>query len=160
VICISRADNDILAALRIKQDYPMALTIAGGQESYKVRDALAAAKVPVLLDKQSTASSVGTEGTETILNTAGLLHESGVTFALSGGQLLDQARFAVRHGLPADVALATITSQPAKILGVESRVGTIAVGRDADFVALSGDPFDLTTAVRWTMCNGVSYTED
>jgi imidazolonepropionase-like amidohydrolase len=160
VVCVSRVDNDILAALRLKQDYPMALTIAGGQESYKVRDALAAAKVPVLLDKQSTAGSVGNEGSETIFNTAGLLHESGVTFALTGGQLLDQARFAVRHGLPANVALAAITSQPAKILGIESRVGTIAAGLDADLVALSGDPFDLTSAVRWTMCNGVLYSED
>jgi len=160
VICVSRVDNDILAALRLKQDYPMALTIAGGQEAYKVRDALAAAKVPVLLDTQSTAAALGIEGSETIFNTAGLLHESGVSFALTGGQLIDQARFAMRHGLPADVALAAITSQPAKILGVEKRVGTIAAGLDADFVALSGDPFDLTTAVRWTMCNGVMYTED
>jgi imidazolonepropionase-like amidohydrolase len=160
VICVSRVDNDILAALRLKQDYPMALTIAGGQESYKVRDALAAAKVPILLGRQSTATGTGTESSETIFNTPGLLHESGVAFALTGGQLLDQARFAVRHGLPADAALASITSQPAKILGVESRVGTIAIGRDADLVALSGDPFDLTTAVRWTMCNGVLYSED
>jgi imidazolonepropionase-like amidohydrolase len=160
VICVSRVDNDILSALRLKQDYPMALTIAGGQESYKVRDALATAKVPVLLGRQSTTAGIGAELSETIFNTAGLLHEFGVPFALTGGQLLDQARFAVRHGLPADMALASITAAPAKILGVQNRVGTIAAGLDADLVALSGDPFDLTTAVRWTMCNGVLYPED
>jgi imidazolonepropionase-like amidohydrolase len=159
VVCVSRLDHDILSALRLRQDYPMALTIAGGQESYKVRDALAAAKVPVLLGRQSTTPGMGAELSETVLNTAGLLHESGVTFALTGGLLLDQARFAARHGLPSDAALASITSQPAKILGVESRVGAIAAGFDADLVALSGDPFDLTTAVRWTMCNGVLYPE-
>ena len=83
-----------------------------------------------------------------------------MTFALTGGQLLDQARLAVRFGLPADAALASITAVPARILGVENRVGRIAAGHDADFVALSGDPFDLTTAVRWTMCDGVLYSED
>ncbi len=160
VVCVSRLDHDILSALRLKQDYPMALTISGGQEAYKVRDALAAAKVPVLLGRQSTTPGMGTELSETILNTAGLLHDSSVTFALTGGQLLDQARFAVRFGLPADAALAAITAVPAKILGVESRVGTIAAGLDADLVALSGDPFDLTSAVRWTMCDGVLYPED
>ena len=69
VVCVSRIDYDILSALRLKQDYPMSLAIAGGQESYKVRDALAAAKVPVLLEKQSTGSGVGAEGSDTILNT-------------------------------------------------------------------------------------------
>lgn len=160
VVCVSRVDNDILSALRLKKDYPMPMTIAGGQEAYKVRDALAAAKVPVFLAKQTTTSANGPESTETIFNSAGLLHEAGVTFALTGGQLLDQARFAVRHGLPADVALASITSIPAKLLGIEKRVGSIAVGKDADLVALSGDPLEFTTAVRWTMCDGVLRPED
>jgi imidazolonepropionase-like amidohydrolase len=155
VICVSRIDADLHSALRLKQEYPMNLTIAGGQEAHKVKDALAAAKVPVLLGRLNAAPGNGPESSEPILNTAGILHEAKVPFALTGGQLLDQARFAVRHGLPADAALAAITSDPAQLLGVADRVGTIAVGRDADLVALSGDPFDITTAVRWTMTDGV-----
>jgi imidazolonepropionase-like amidohydrolase len=159
VVCVSRIDYDILSALRLRQDYSLAMTLAGGQETYKMREALAAAKVTVLLGKQSTIAGNGTEGSETIYNTAGLLHESGVPFALTGGQLLDQARFAARFGCPPDIALAAITTVPAKTLGVEGRVGTIASGRDADLVALTGDPLELTSAVRWTMCDGVQYTE-
>jgi imidazolonepropionase-like amidohydrolase len=45
-------------------------------------------------------------------------------------------------------------------LGVEKRVGSIAPGLDADLVALSGDPFDLTAAVRWTMLGGELRPED
>lgn len=160
VVCVARLDCDILGALRLRQDYPMSMTIAGGQEAYKVRDELAAAKVPVLLGRQSTSSLNGPEGSEMIFNTAGMLNESGITFALTGGQLLEQARFAVRNGLPADKALASITNVPAKLLGIDNRVGTIAVGRDADLVALTGEPFDLTAAVRWTMSDGVLRTED
>jgi imidazolonepropionase-like amidohydrolase len=159
VVCVSRIDYDILAALRLRQDYSLPLTVAGGQEAYKLRDALAAAKTPVLLGKQSTTAGNGAEGSETIYNTAGLLHESGVPFALTGGQLLDQARLAVRFGCPPEAALAAITAVPAKIMGVEGRVGTIAVGRDADLVALTGDPLELNSAVRWTMCDGVQFIE-
>jgi len=160
VVCVSRLDADILSALRLKQEFPMSLAIAGGHEAYKVKDSLAAAKVPVLLAPLSTTAGNGPESSETVLNNAGALHEAGVTFALTGGHLLDQARFTVRYGLPADVALAVITATPAKLLGVADRVGTIAAGKDADLVALTGDPFDLTTAVRWTMADGTLRPED
>jgi imidazolonepropionase-like amidohydrolase len=155
VFCVSRSDSDILAALRFKQDHNLALTIAGGQEAYKVRSELAAAKVPVLLGPLTTSPGQGPENTEIVLNQAGPLQQAGVSFALTGGKLLDQARMAVRHGLPRDAALAAITSTPAKLLGIESRVGAIAVGRDADLVAIQGDVFDLAAPIRWTMTEGV-----
>jgi imidazolonepropionase-like amidohydrolase len=160
VICLSRSDVDIVAALRLNKDYPMALSIAGGQEAYKVRGELAAAKTPVLLGPLDTAAANGPEGTETVLNVAGALRDAGVPIALTGGKLLDQARFAARFGLPKDAALAAITAAPAKLLGLEDRIGTIAAGRDADLVALSGDPFELTSKIRWTMIDGVIRAEE
>src|SRR5581483_12300728 len=123
--------------------------------AYKVKADLAAAKVAVLLGELPTGGRTGPEQTETILNQPGVLHEAGIPFALTGGHLLEQARFAVRYGLPADAALLAVTATPAKLLGVERRVGTIAAGRDADLVALTGAPFDSTTPVRWTMTDGV-----
>jgi imidazolonepropionase-like amidohydrolase len=155
VVCVSRADNDIAAALRLQKEFSFKMTIAGGHEAYRMRNELAAAKVPVLLGSLSTTTGNGPENTETILNAAGILHEAGVPFALTGGKLLEQARWAVRHGLSADAALAAITSTPAKLLGLEARLGKIAVGQDADFVALSGDPFDLNTTIRKIIIDGV-----
>jgi imidazolonepropionase-like amidohydrolase len=160
VVCVSRSESDIVAALRLREDYPMDLAIAGGQEAYKLRAELAAAKAPILLGPISTSAGSGPESTETILNLAGLLHEAGVPIALTGGNLLDQARFAWRFGLPRDAALAAITSAPAKMLGLGGKVGSIAVGGDADLVALSGDPFDVTSKVRWTMINGAMQAEE
>jgi imidazolonepropionase-like amidohydrolase len=160
VVCVSRSDSDLIAALRLRQEYPMKLTFAGGQEAYKLRSALAAAKVPVLLGPLTTAAGAGPEGTETVLNLAGTLQEAEIPFALTGGNLLDQARLAVRFGLPKDAALSAITATPAKLLGLEIRLGTIAVGRDADLVALTGDPFELTTRIRWTMIDGVIGAEE
>src|SRR5262249_48233864 len=160
VVCVSRADVDLIAALRLKLECPMNLTIAGGQEAYRVKAELAAAKVPVLLGTRTSTAPSGAEGTETVLNLAGTLHEAGVPIALTGGHLLDQARLAARFGLPKDAALAAITSTPAKLLGLDGRLGTIAVGRDADLVALSSDPFDLTAKVRWTMIDGAIRAEE
>jgi imidazolonepropionase-like amidohydrolase len=160
VVCTSRIDADLKAALRLKQEYPMNLTIAGGHEAYKVKDGLAAAKVPVLLGRLTTTAGAGPEGSEVTFNNAGALHAAGVTFALTGGQLLDQARFAARFGLPREAALAAVTRVPAKLLGQGDRLGAIAPGRDADLVALSADPFDLSAAVVWTMTDGVPRSED
>lgn len=160
VVCVSRADADIVAALRFQAEYPVRLMIAGGQDAYKLRAELAAAKVPVLLGPLTSTPGAGPEGTELVLNLAGALHDAGVPIALTGGKLLDQARLAARYGLPKDAALAAVTAAPAKLLGLDARLGTIAAGRDADLVAFSGDPFDLTSTVRWTMIDGVIRAEE
>jgi len=160
VVCVSRSDSDIEAALRLLKDHPMSMTLAGGHEAYRLRNELAAAKVPVMLGQISSSAGNGPEGTETILNLAGTLNEAGIPIALTGGKLLEQCRLAARFGLPRDVALAAITAAPAKLLGLQDRLGTIAVGRDADLVALCGDPFDVTSNVRWTMIDGVLRAEE
>ena len=85
---------------------------------------------------------------------AAKLNKAGVPFCLSGGDLLNQARFAVRYGLPKADALKAITASPASILKINDQVGAIAAGKDADFVALNGDPLEFTTAIQWVMVNG------
>lgn len=160
IYAVSRTDHDLVALLRIAKEFKFTPTIIGGQETYKIRDELAAAKIPVILGSLTTSSSLtGAESSEVVWNLPGQLHEAGVPFALSGGHLLEQARFAVRYGLPPDVALAAITRTPARLLGVEKRLGTIEAGRDADLVALDGDPFELTTAVRWVLVDGTMYAK-
>jgi imidazolonepropionase-like amidohydrolase len=113
-----------------------------------------------LLAPLTTAPGIGPEQTETVLNLAGALHGAGVPIALTGGKLLDQARIAARFGLPRDAALHAISATPAKLLGLGSRLGAVAAGRDADLVALSGDPFELTSTIRWTMIDGVIRAEE
>ena len=155
IFAVSRTDYDLLSLLRIADEFKFTPTVIGGHEAYKVRAELAAAKAPVILGPISSSSSLeGPESSEVIWNQPGLLQKSGVTFALSGGHLLDQARFSTRFGLPADEALRAITSTPAKLLGLENKVGTIGVGRDADMVAFDGDPFELTTAIKWVLVDG------
>ena len=61
--------------------------------------------------------------------------------------LIEQARWAVRGGLANDEALAAITIEPARILGIDHRVGSVEVGKDADLVLYDEDPFSYRTQV-------------
>ncbi len=158
IYAVSRTDYDLLSLLRIAKEFQFTPTVIGGHEAYKVREELAAAKVSVILGRLTTSPSVtGPEDSEIVWNQPGVLHKAGVTFAFSGGRLLDQARFAVRYGLPAEVAFKAITATPARLLGVDSRVGTLEPGRDADLLALDGDPLELSTSIAWVLADGKIY---
>jgi imidazolonepropionase-like amidohydrolase len=76
------------------------------------------------------------------------LHAAGVRFsflATRGTDLRRAAALAVGHGLDRAAALASITQVPAEQIGAGERVGTLRVGRDADFLVLTGDPVDLSS---------------
>ncbi|HLN31168.1 MAG TPA: amidohydrolase family protein [Gemmataceae bacterium] len=158
IYAVSRTENDLLSLLRIAKEFQFTPTLIGGHEAHKIRKELAAAKVPVILGPlTSFAGLVGTEDSEIVWNQPSLLQKAGIPFALSGGALLDQARFAVRYGLPADAALQAITRTPARLLGVDNRVGTLEPGHDADMIALDGDPLELTTSLKWVLVDGKLY---
>jgi imidazolonepropionase-like amidohydrolase len=61
--------------------------------------------------------------------------------------------------MPHHLALAAITSVPARILGVEDRVGSLAPGRDGDFVIWSGDPLEVTSRPQAIYIDGIDRTE-
>jgi imidazolonepropionase-like amidohydrolase len=72
-----------------------------------------------------------------------------------------EAAFAVRGGLPEDAAIRAITIDAARILGIDHRVGSIEIGKDADFVVTDGDLLHYMTHSRWTIVNGrVVYDKD
>ena len=65
-----------------------------------------------------------------------------------------------REGLSAQDALRAITINAARVLGVDGRVGSIEAGKDADFVAISGDPLAITSSVLWVMVDGVKISNE
>ncbi|MDP6554798.1 MAG: amidohydrolase family protein [Pirellulaceae bacterium] len=160
IYCVSRTHFDIETVLRVAEEFDFSPVIVGGEESYQLASLLAEKKLPVILGPLRTTLSAGAEGTEPAWNRAGVLHQAGVVIAMSGPDLLEQARFAVRFGLPEDSALRAITIEPAKLLGIEDRVGSLAVGRDANLVVLSGDPFEFTTDVQAVIVDGTLIDEE
>lgn len=154
LMVVSRISHDLNTIATLADEFGLSPIIVGGQEAHKVKEMLADRKYPVILQPIATESVRGREGSEVCWNQAGVLATAGVPFALSGNNLLEQARFAHRHGLERDLALSAITSTPAQLLKIEDRVGTITAGKDADLLALNGEPLELTTSVRWVMVNG------
>ena len=102
------------------------------------------------------------EGAFMAWNVAELLHEQGVMIALSShgaapieSRLPMQAGYAMQGGLPFDAALAAVTTNPALLLGVEKRVGSLEVGKDADIVLWNGPPFEPSSRVIGVVLDGV-----
>ena len=151
---VSRVSHDLTTVATLADEFDLQPVVVGGQESYLVTDLLAERKYPVILSGTTTGSMFGPEQSKLCWNQAGILDAADIPFAISGSQLLEQARFACRFGLEREKALQAITVSPAKILGIDNKVGTIETGKDADLVALNGDPLEFTTAIEWVMVDG------
>jgi imidazolonepropionase-like amidohydrolase len=89
------------------------------------------------------------------------MHDAGVKIAIQTDAVGSSIQFlpvcaglAVKHGLPRLEALKAITINPAEILGVADRVGSLEKGKDADIRILSGDPLDLQTKVETVIIDG------
>jgi imidazolonepropionase-like amidohydrolase len=149
-------ESDIRQAIKLASDYTLKVVIIGGVEAWMAADALAAAKIPVILDPQANLPGNFDElGAR--LDNASLLRKAGATIATvvvasgiqqsynAGLSMREGAGLAVANGLPYIDGLKSITSSPAQIWGIADRCGTIANGRDADLVIWDGDPLEPST---------------
>ncbi|MHC4920307.1 MAG: amidohydrolase family protein, partial [Planctomycetota bacterium] len=93
-------------------------------------------------------------------HTLNLLAKAGVPFAiqtesrLGERHLVYEAMVAMRNGLSFDKTLAAVTLTPAQVLGLDSQIGSLDTGKDADIVIWSGKPFDPTSTVERLFING------
>jgi imidazolonepropionase-like amidohydrolase len=168
VFTTARAEQDIRTALRLMDEFGYKTAIEEAQEAWRVVDELVAAKVWVLIGAPSADRVLGPAAADSAdprFHTILLLHQRGVPFVITTGsnpQALDlvrEATVAVRNGLPAQAALDAVTIQPARLLGVADRVGSLSAGKDADFVVWSGDPFDPTARAEAVYVNGTRANE-
>ena len=163
--------TDLLEIARLAQRFGFRPIIDGCQEGWIVADELgrAGASAIITARDRSTKSEqlVGTGGSS--IENAAILHRAGVSVTIIpssagislGGivgrdlmHLTIEAGFAVRGGLPEKAALDGITIEPARLLGVESRVGSIEVGKDADMIVTDGDILHYQTFVQWAVVSG------
>ncbi|MBL8730068.1 MAG: amidohydrolase family protein [Planctomycetes bacterium] len=147
----ARSEQDIRTALRIAGEFGYQTVIEEAQDAYLVADQLAAAKVTVLLGAPSAAQvtgPAGADGADPRYATARMLADRGIPFVITTGSnaaaldLVREAMFAVRNGVAPAMALDAITVAPARLLGLDDRIGSLAAGKDADFVVWSHDPLD------------------
>lgn len=150
---------DILASLAVAKEMGLRAIIAGGAEAWKAREALAAAKTPVIvLPLDADPSSFDTIAARE--DNAALLHAAGVPLAISTGsthnarKLRQVAGNAVRGGLPHAAAIAALTRGAAEAFGMGARYGTLAKGKVANVVVWSGDPLELSSRPTHVLVRG------
>ena len=162
-----RAD-DIATALRIAEEFGYQLVIDHGTEAHLLADILAAKDIPVIIGPLFTSRSK-VELRNRSLDNPGKLAAAGVTIAITTDHpvvpinfLAHQAALSVKHGLDRDTALRAHTINPARIIGIDDRLGSIEPGKDADLVVWSGDPLDVLSRVEHALIDGTeiySYTD-
>ncbi|MFK7770178.1 MAG: amidohydrolase family protein [Mariniblastus sp.] len=147
------------------------LVIEGGIEAWVVGRELGASEVSVIYTpRQRRRPRKGSEDTTgSFIESPKIFEESGVPFAiatlsnsismngLAGRDLSSlplEAAFSVRGGASEKAALAAITITPARMLGLEDRIGSIEKGKDADLLILNGSPLDYRTYVEHAMVAG------
>jgi len=160
----------------LAERYGIRLVIDKALEGWTVARRMARAGVSAIVSIRPPIFSSDTGEDERLnrptgrsIENAAILHKYGVPIAiipstasitswgLAGRDLLHlnmEAAFAVRGGLPQDAALRSITIEPARILGIDDRVGSLEVGKDGNFMITDGDPLHYMTQVRWTVVGG------
>ncbi len=161
-----RAD-DIATAIRLADEFGYDLVIDHGTEAHVLADVIAGRGTPVLIGPLFTTKSKPELRARSIAN-PGKLARAGVEISIITDHpvvpinfLVHQATFAVKEGLDRDTALRAITINPAKVLGLADRIGSLKVGKEADLVLWSADPLDVMARATQVFIGGKPvYTYD
>lgn len=158
--------QDILAALRLAEEFHLRLILDGAADAEQVLDPIHKSGFPVILHPSMARAEDALQNAS--MGTAAALQKAGILFALQSGfesyvpksrVVLFEAAIAAGHGLPFDQALASITLNAAKILGLEGRIGSLEPGKDGDLALFDGDPFEYSSHCIGTVISGVVVHE-
>lgn len=152
------AVDDIMTAVRLADEFNFfKLSLAHAEESFKVADELAKRDIVVVVGPMM----ITFDDKGNLINIADFLVKNGVEVNIMTDAdvvqqefLRFQACIAVKYGMDPLEALKAITINPAKLIGMEDRIGSLEPGKDADLVLFDGDPFDIQSSVRKVFING------
>lgn len=137
------------------------IILLGGRDAPLVAHQLREKDVPVIVTTVLSSPFRNWEAYDTRYALPLKLHEAGVRFAIAGGnsaanvnRLPFEAGAAAAFGLPVEAALRALTAAPAEILGLDHRIGTLEVGKDATLLITSGNPIEYSTQVEQVFIAG------
>ncbi len=159
-----RAD-DILTAIRLRDEFHLRMTIEHCTEGYMIAGELKRAGIPVILGPLLSERSK-IELRNLTFKAPATLYKAGVRFALMTDHpviplqyLILSASLAVREGLPEREALLCVTRNAAWTIGLEDRLGSLEPGKDADFALYDGHPLDARYTARQVYVGGELVSE-
>ncbi len=146
--------REMQTSIRWALEEGLKVVLVGGNDSWRIADWLKEREIPVIVDSTHSLSFRSWEPFDTGFTLPKKLYEAGVQYAFAYNgrppnlrNLPYQVAKAVSYGLPKEEGLKAITLYPARILGVDDRVGSIEEGKDATLIVTNGDPLDIRTHV-------------
>lgn len=152
--------DDIFTAIRIAEEFHLRMTLDHCSEGHLIANELAAAGFPAIVGPDLTSRNK-IEVQNMDFKTAGILNRAGVMTAITTDHPVSLIQYlplcaglAVKAGLPLMEGLKAITIYPAIICGVEERMGSLEVGKDADIAIFDGNPMEVFTRTLYTIIDG------
>ena len=153
--------NDVMTAVRLSKEFGFKLVLQHVSEAWMVADQIAAAGVPASIIMPD-APGGKMEMINNYHQNGAILDKAGVDVAFHTDDWITDSRLfirlaglAVREGMSKDKALEALTLAGARMMELQDRVGSLEVGKDADFIILSGDPLSVYTHIEETWVEGV-----
>jgi len=154
VLVVAQRVKQIRDALAWAKAESLKIVLAGAKDGWRIAGEIAAAGVPVIVEQPIELPTRADEPYDANFANAGALAKAGVRVAFTDGSNASNARnlshqcaSAVAFGFPRENAVAAMTLEPAKMLGVADRIGSLEPGKDATLIVTDGDILDLRTHV-------------
>ncbi len=146
--------KEMLIAIDFVKEFGFDVTIIGGSESWQLAPLLQQNNISVILEQMHDLPSTTDDDIDQPYKTPAALKKANVLFAITdehqestGRNLAFNAGTAAAYGLTKEEALAAITLDAAKILGIADRTGSIEAGKDANIIISEGDVLDMRTSI-------------
>ena len=137
------------------------MVLVSGSDAARAADLLKARNIPVIIGPIQTLPGRSWEPYDAPFAAPKKLYDAGVKFCIAGEgdasnerNLPYHAATAAAFGLPKDEALKAVTLYPAQILGLDDRIGSLEVGKDATLIVTDGDPLEVVTHVEREFIQG------
>ncbi|MBS1566216.1 MAG: amidohydrolase family protein, partial [Bacteroidetes bacterium] len=146
--------KQMLVAIDFAKEFGFDVVIVGGAESWQIAPLLKDNNIAVILQQEHSLPATEDDDVDQPYKTPAMLKKAGVLFALNDSH--DESRYrnlsfnagtAATYGLTKEEALEAITLDAARILGVDSKTGSLEVGKDANIVISDGDILDMRTSI-------------
>ncbi|MFA6457737.1 MAG: amidohydrolase family protein [Bacteroidota bacterium] len=154
--------QQIRSAVQFARDENIRLIIHGGRDAWKLTDLLKENNVPVIVSGTHQLPARREDRYDAPFSLPKKLFDAGILIAIAGEgnaamnerNIGYQAATAAAYGLPKDEALRAVTINAATILGIDTRAGSLEVGKDATIIVCDGDPLEIMTAVKMQFIAG------
>lgn len=166
VIVVAERAREIKGAIEFCDKQKVRMILAGGTESYKVKDVLKQKNIAVILGPTLALPENEDDPYDRSFTLPAELHAAGIPFAISSQsvsavrRLPEFAGVAQAFGLSHEEAIKSITLSPAKIFGLAGELGTIEPGKLGNLIVTTGDPLEIRTVVRYLYIRGVPASTD